>query len=122
MALPWSFASKITNSKHQITNKSQIPIFNSAVVAKMLLWRSRLTKAFKDTTLYVFSNFGHWKLFDIWELILGILKNQRTSNKANPLWVLPKPGPPPHARIFDGPGYLLFHILGLKLSDFIPAS
>jgi hypothetical protein len=28
MALPWSFVSKITNSKHQITNKSQIPIFN----------------------------------------------------------------------------------------------
>jgi hypothetical protein len=28
MALPWSFVSKNTNSKHQITNKSQIPIFN----------------------------------------------------------------------------------------------
>jgi len=25
MALPWSFVSKITNSRHQITNKSQIP-------------------------------------------------------------------------------------------------
>jgi hypothetical protein len=25
MALPWSFVSKITNPKHQITNKSQIP-------------------------------------------------------------------------------------------------
>jgi hypothetical protein len=24
MALPWSFVSKIPNSKHQITNKSQI--------------------------------------------------------------------------------------------------
>jgi len=24
MALPWSFVSKITNSKHQITNKFQI--------------------------------------------------------------------------------------------------
>jgi hypothetical protein len=24
MALPWSFVSKITNPKHQITNKSQI--------------------------------------------------------------------------------------------------
>jgi len=24
MALPWNFVSKITNSKHQITNKSQI--------------------------------------------------------------------------------------------------
>jgi hypothetical protein len=28
MALPWSFVSKITNTKHQITNKSKIPIFN----------------------------------------------------------------------------------------------
>jgi len=28
MTLPWIFASKNTNSKHQITNKSQIPIFN----------------------------------------------------------------------------------------------
>jgi len=25
MVLPWSFVSKITNSKHQIPNKSQIP-------------------------------------------------------------------------------------------------
>jgi hypothetical protein len=28
MALPWSFVSKNTNSKHQITDKSQTPIFN----------------------------------------------------------------------------------------------
>jgi hypothetical protein len=28
MALPWSFVSKNTNSKHQNTNKSQTPIFN----------------------------------------------------------------------------------------------
>jgi hypothetical protein len=28
MALPWSFLAKITNPKHQITNKSQIPMFN----------------------------------------------------------------------------------------------
>jgi len=28
MALPWSFVSKNTNSKQQITNKFQIPIFN----------------------------------------------------------------------------------------------
>jgi hypothetical protein len=28
MALPLSFMPKITKSKHQITNKSQIPIFN----------------------------------------------------------------------------------------------
>jgi len=76
MALPWSFVSKITNSKHQITNKSQIAIFNSAVVAKRLLWRSRLTKTFQDETLFGFSNFGHWKLFDICNLIFGISINQ----------------------------------------------
>jgi len=28
-ALPWSFVSKNTNYKHQIPNKSQIPIFNT---------------------------------------------------------------------------------------------
>jgi hypothetical protein len=43
MALPWSFVSKITNSKHQITNKSQIP--NSKPVqclAQALAPRERL--------------------------------------------------------------------------------
>jgi len=34
MILPMGFVVKITNSKHQITNKSQIQILNSAVVAK----------------------------------------------------------------------------------------
>jgi len=66
MALPWSFVSKNTNYKHQITNKSQIPIFNSAVLSKTLLWRSRLTKTFQEETLFGFWNFGHWDLFDIW--------------------------------------------------------
>jgi hypothetical protein len=28
MALPWSFVPEITNSKRQISNKSQITIFN----------------------------------------------------------------------------------------------
>jgi len=28
LTLPWGFVLKITNSKHQITNKSQIPISN----------------------------------------------------------------------------------------------
>jgi len=26
--------------------------------------------------LFGFSNFGHWKLFDIWDLIFGISINQ----------------------------------------------
>ena len=54
LALPWIFVSKNTNYKQQISNKSQIPIFNSAVVAKRLLWRSRLTKTFQDKTLFGF--------------------------------------------------------------------
>jgi hypothetical protein len=41
---------KIPNYKHQITNKSQIPILN---VQNVL-------------------NFGHWDLFDIWDLGFGI--------------------------------------------------
>jgi len=75
-ALPWSFVFKITNSKHQISNKSQIPIFNSAVVATRLLWRSRLTKTFQGGTLFGFSNFGHWKLFVIYNLIFVISISQ----------------------------------------------
>ena len=40
---------KISNSKHQITNKSQIPILNDQ--NKFRIW-----------------NFGHCYLFDIWDL------------------------------------------------------
>jgi hypothetical protein len=50
-ALPWSFVSKITNAKHQITNKFQIPIFND--------------QTFQAETLFGFLNFGHCYLFDI---------------------------------------------------------
>jgi hypothetical protein len=31
MALLWSFVSKINSSKHQIINKSQIPIYKSQI-------------------------------------------------------------------------------------------
>jgi len=71
MALPWSFVSKNTNSKHQIPSKSQIPIFNDQNLPK---------------TLFGFLNFGHWNLFDIWDLIFGISISQLNSNQANPLW------------------------------------
>jgi len=68
LALPWSFVSKITNSKHpakktagrQITNKIQIPIFNRST--------SRLStgdQTFKSETLFGFLNFGCCDLFDI---------------------------------------------------------
>jgi len=53
---------KDTNSKHQITNKSQIPISND--------------QTFKDGMLFGFSHFGHWLLFDIWDLIFIISASQ----------------------------------------------
>ena len=31
-----------------------------------------MTKTFQDKTLFGFSNFGYWNLFDIWDLIFGI--------------------------------------------------
>ena len=46
---------KTPNSKHQITNKSQIPIFNDQNIG--------------------ISDFGHCDLFGIWDLIFGIYNN-----------------------------------------------
>ena len=51
-------AYKIPNSKHQITNKSQIPIFNDQMFE---IW-----------------NFGHCYLFDICDLEFGIYNNPGT--------------------------------------------
>ena len=44
---------KISNSKHQISMKSQIPIFN-------------------DKDRFGILNFGHCRLFGIWDLLFGI--------------------------------------------------
>jgi hypothetical protein len=44
---------QILNFKHQITNKSQTPILN-------------------DQNRFAIWNFGHWKLFVIWDLLFGI--------------------------------------------------
>jgi hypothetical protein len=55
MALPWSFVSKITNYKHQITNKSQTPNSFKAIVFLFGIW-----------------NFGHCYLFVFWDLLFGI--------------------------------------------------
>jgi hypothetical protein len=53
----WSYGvvehNKISNSKHQITNKSQIPILN-------------------DQNRFAILNFGHCYLFDICDLGFGI--------------------------------------------------
>ena len=94
MSLPWIFVSKKTNYKHQITNKSQISIFNDQNRIKkrtsniehrtsnVEIWYAFDVYFF----LFVISNFGHWNLFDIWDLIFGISISQLKSNKANPFW------------------------------------
>jgi len=82
MALPWSFGSKNTNSKHQNTN-------TMPKAGKNLKFQYSMTETFQDKTLFGFSNFGHWNLsfdfaqdgepvepFDIWDLIFGISINQ----------------------------------------------
>ena len=51
-------AYKITNSKHQITKRSQIPIINDQMFGN--------------------SNFGHWNLFDISNLGFGSYNNPDT--------------------------------------------
>jgi len=35
-----------------------------------------MTETFKDETLFGISNFGHWDLFDIWDLLFGISLNR----------------------------------------------
>jgi hypothetical protein len=62
MALPWSFVYKITNSKHQITNKSQIT--NSKPVQ-----RATQTLEPGERLFFLFGilNFGHCYLFVFWD-------------------------------------------------------
>jgi hypothetical protein len=71
MALPWRFVPKITNYKHQITNKFQIS--NSKPVqraAQALAPRERLF------FLFGILNFGHCYLFVFWDLFFGISISQ----------------------------------------------
>ena len=66
MALPWSFVSKITNSKHQITNKSQIPIFNRLTLSLSTGDLNILGSFFsKIIGLFEIWDFGYCYLFDI---------------------------------------------------------
>ena len=74
-------AIKIPNFKHQITNKSQISIFND-----QRIHHNRITSFGKpgyagdDTVGYDCGqtislenlNLGHWNLFEIWLLVFGI--------------------------------------------------
>jgi hypothetical protein len=43
-----------------------------------------MTKTIQDETLFGFSNFGHWKLFDIWDLIFEISIKQGLSTNQIP--------------------------------------
>jgi len=53
MALPWNFVTKITNSKHQISNKSQIPNLKFQNKTIFLFF----------CLLFVFSGIGIYLLF-----------------------------------------------------------
>ena len=55
--------------------KSQIPITKLQINLK---FQYSMTKIFQDETLFGFSNFGHWDLFDIWNLIFLISINTVT--------------------------------------------
>jgi hypothetical protein len=56
MALSWSFVSKITNSKHQIPNKSQIP---STMPKAGKNFKLQIPNRFKAIVLFGILNFGH---------------------------------------------------------------
>jgi hypothetical protein len=60
MALPWILClkSQIPSTKLQINIKFQYS----------------MTKTFQDDSLFGFSNFGHWKLFDICDLLFVIFE------------------------------------------------
>jgi len=58
MALPWI-----------LFLKPQIP---STTLQINLKFQYSISKNFQDKKLFGFSNFGHWNLFDIWDLIFGI--------------------------------------------------
>jgi len=53
--------------------KSQIPSTKSQI---NLRFQYSMTKIFQGETLFGFSNFGHWKSFDICNLIFGISISQ----------------------------------------------
>jgi hypothetical protein len=65
--------SKNTNSKHQITKKSQNPISNDQNFSG-------------KKALFGFLNFGHWNLFDVCDLRLGISIGQWNYRKVIQCW------------------------------------
>jgi len=100
MALPWSFVSKNTNSKHQIPD-------TMPKAGKNHKFQYPMTKTLNDKTLFGFWNFGYWNLFDIWDF-----KNSMKLQHSKSLPGITKAG-------LSGPGYLYlqpYHI-STKLSN-----
>jgi len=46
--------------------------FSSTKLQINLKFQYPMTKTFQDKALFGFSNFVHWDLFDIWDLVFGI--------------------------------------------------
>jgi hypothetical protein len=76
---------EIPNPKHQITNKSQIPIFNDPNLFGILFFEMMLgfwilklgTRLQGGESKRSADNFGHWDLFVIWVLWFVISVNFR---------------------------------------------
>jgi hypothetical protein len=74
------YSKKIPNLKHQITNKYQISIFNdqnehhSFITSLHSFWSAGVDAIGTNLEgLCVWNfEFGHWDLFEIWFLVLGI--------------------------------------------------
>jgi len=79
MALPWILCLKSqipsTPPKERRAGKFQI---NPPAIARHeragLKFQYSMTKIFQDETVFAISNFGHWKLFDISDLIFVIFE------------------------------------------------
>jgi hypothetical protein len=82
MALPWIFVSKITNYKRQISNKSQIAIFND---------QNSLELRYGVVWIFEFWLLGFvWNLqFDIWDFD----KSMNCQQSKSPLGLTKAPGP-----------------------------
>ena len=72
LALPWSFVSKITNSKHQKTNKLQTTSTKFQINHKLQVSNSKQGLKLFFILLFVICFFGHWNLFVICILLFGI--------------------------------------------------
>jgi hypothetical protein len=77
--------SKITNSKHQITNKSQIPIFNDQnLPGRDIVWIFELRSleiAYKNLPAYPLRLFGLFSINSIPKIVQNLSKNDTLFDK-----------------------------------------